>query len=234
MLSAWLQIENDPPESFPNPGNQTPNDVPDAVKIGDLASGLSAVALQERAQPRFTGPHKVREFETRERTTQHSPIFSYFQERGLNNPRSPPPAPARSTSQTNSQKTEDTLRPPQYRLLNLLQPPFQASQARPQTQPKSSYEPSRYTQTSNPSPYAYSQPRSAAQVSNLPPSKPVFGLKLEYLYERDKSAVPMVVYQCIQAVDLFGLEIEGIYRSPGTASRAAQIKAIFDNGKLKY
>jgi len=44
----------------------------------------------------------------------------------------------------------------------------------------------------------------------------------------------MVVYQCIQAVDLFGLEIEGIYRSSGTASHAAQIKAIFNNGKLKY
>ncbi|ESZ89639.1 hypothetical protein SBOR_9977 [Sclerotinia borealis F-4128] len=48
--------------------------------------------------------------------------------------------------------------------------------------------------------------------THLAPLKPVFGLSLEELSERDGSAVPMIVYQCIQAVDLFGLEVEGIYR----------------------
>jgi Rho GTPase-activating protein RGD1 len=43
--------------------------------------------------------------------------------------------------------------------------------------------------------------------------------------------VPMVVYQCIQAVDLFGLEVEGIYRLSGTQSHVNKIKAMFDNGK---
>jgi hypothetical protein len=42
----------------------------------------------------------------------------------------------------------------------------------------------------------------------------------------------MVVYQCIQAVDLFGLEVEGIYRLSGTQSHVNRIKAMFDNGKL--
>lgn len=42
----------------------------------------------------------------------------------------------------------------------------------------------------------------------------------------------MVVYQCIQAVDLFGLEVEGIYRLSGTASHITKLKAMFDNGKL--
>jgi hypothetical protein len=60
----------------------------------------------------------------------------------------------------------------------------------------------------------------------------VFGLSLEELFERDNSAVPMVVYQCIQAVDLFGLEVEGIYRLSGTASHITKLKAMFDNGKL--
>jgi Rho GTPase-activating protein RGD1 len=60
----------------------------------------------------------------------------------------------------------------------------------------------------------------------------VFGLSLDELFERDNSAVPMVVYQCIQAVDLFGLEVEGIYRLSGTASHITKIKAMFDNGKL--
>jgi hypothetical protein len=61
--------------------------------------------------------------------------------------------------------------------------------------------------------------------------KPVFGLSLEQLFERDGSAVPMVVYQCIQAVDLFGLEVEGIYRLSGTQSHVNKIKAMFDNGR---
>jgi hypothetical protein len=41
----------------------------------------------------------------------------------------------------------------------------------------------------------------------------------------------MVVYQCIQAVDLYGLEVEGIYRISGTGSHVNKIKAMFDNGK---
>lgn len=69
-----------------------------------------------------------------------------------------------------------------------------------------------------------------ATSGNLPPLKPVFGMTLEKLFERDGSAVPMVVYQCIQAVDLYGLEVEGIYRLSGTASHINKIKAIFDNG----
>ncbi len=41
----------------------------------------------------------------------------------------------------------------------------------------------------------------------------------------------MVVYQCIQAVDLFGLEVEGIYRLSGTTSHVTRIRAMFDNGE---
>jgi hypothetical protein len=55
-------------------------------------------------------------------------------------------------------------------------------------------------------------------------------LTLEQLFERDGSAVPVVVYQCIQAVDLYGLEVEGIYRLSGTSSHVNKIKAMFDNG----
>ncbi|KUJ07371.1 RhoGAP-domain-containing protein [Mollisia scopiformis] len=80
----------------------------------------------------------------------------------------------------------------------------------------------------------FSQPPVTTNASTLPPLKPVFGLSLEQLFERDGSAVPMVVYQCIQAVDLFGLELEGIYRLSGTASHVTKIKAMFDNGKHNY
>lgn len=76
-------------------------------------------------------------------------------------------------------------------------------------------------------------PRMAAMAAsgNLPPVKPVFGMTLDQLFERDGSAVPMIVYQCIQAVDLYGLEVEGIYRLSGTASHVTKIRAMFDNGK---
>ncbi|CAM1502151.1 Fc.00g041350.m01.CDS01 [Cosmosporella sp. VM-42] len=60
------------------------------------------------------------------------------------------------------------------------------------------------------------------------PSKPVFGLTLNRLYERDGLAVPMVVYQCIQAVDLFGLGVEGIYRQSGSMNHIQKLKSMFD------
>ncbi|KAL6712586.1 Rho GTPase-activating protein [Coniothyrium glycines] len=65
--------------------------------------------------------------------------------------------------------------------------------------------------------------------SSQPPVNPVFGVTLEDLFRRDGSPVPMVVYQCIQAVDLYGLEVEGIYRIPGTSSHIQQMKALFDS-----
>ncbi|KAF2245074.1 RhoGAP-domain-containing protein [Trematosphaeria pertusa] len=62
-----------------------------------------------------------------------------------------------------------------------------------------------------------------------PPVNPVFGVNLDQLFARDGSPVPLVVYQCIQAVDLYGLEVEGIYRIPGTASHIQAMKALFDS-----
>ncbi|MCJ1288349.1 hypothetical protein MMC26_007704 [Xylographa opegraphella] len=65
--------------------------------------------------------------------------------------------------------------------------------------------------------------------AEMPPLRPVFGVSLEDLFNRDISAVPMVVYQCLQAVDLFGLEVEGIYRLSGTASHIGKLRTVFDN-----
>lgn len=62
------------------------------------------------------------------------------------------------------------------------------------------------------------------------PSRPVFGVSLNRLYERDGLAVPMVVYQCIQAVDLFGLNVEGIYRLSGSVPSVNKLKSMFDTG----
>ena len=74
-------------------------------------------------------------------------------------------------------------------------------------------------------------PQIGIYPAEMPPLRPVFGVSLEDLFNRDGSAVPMVVYQCLQAVDLFGLEVEGIYRLSGTASHIGKLRTIFDNGQ---
>ncbi|KAK4041963.1 hypothetical protein C8A01DRAFT_33952 [Parachaetomium inaequale] len=75
-------------------------------------------------------------------------------------------------------------------------------------------------------PQAHRQsPPAAPQMS---PPRPVFGITLSRLYERDGLAVPMVVYQCIQAVDLFGLNVEGIYRLSGSVPHVNKLKNLFD------
>jgi hypothetical protein len=57
----------------------------------------------------------------------------------------------------------------------------------------------------------------------------VFGVSLEELFARDASAVPIIVFQCIQAVDMFGLEIEGIYRQTGNMAQVNRLRAVFDS-----
>ena len=78
-----------------------------------------------------------------------------------------------------------------------------------------------------------SQTSGTTPSGDLPPLRPVFGLTLEELFRRDGTAVPLVVYQCLQAVDLFGLDVEGIYRLSGTTSHANALKALFNNGRTR-
>lgn len=78
-------------------------------------------------------------------------------------------------------------------------------------------------------------PHHPSQGSTAPvqePSRPVFGVSLGRLYERDGLAVPMVVYQCIQAVDLYGLNVEGIYRLSGSQAHVNKLKSMFDTGEF--
>jgi len=103
--------------------------------------------------------------------------------------------------------------------------------------PSSGYPPNQTTGSIN---AAASNPTmSPMGTSNFPvppppmpskmPSRPVFGVDLEELFARDQSAVPMVVSQCMQAVDLFGLDVEGIYRLSGTASHVNALRDAFNN-----
>ncbi|KLJ09429.1 hypothetical protein EMPG_15151 [Blastomyces silverae] len=69
----------------------------------------------------------------------------------------------------------------------------------------------------------------ASPLSEEPGPGPVFGMSLDYLSHRDQTAIPMIVYQCIQAIELFGLNVEGIYRLSGNANHIAHLKALFDH-----
>lgn len=66
---------------------------------------------------------------------------------------------------------------------------------------------------------------------DYPRTRPMFGQSLETLLTRDESVVPILVLQCIKAVDLYGLDVEGIYRLSGEKKHVERIKQIFDNGR---
>ncbi|EAQ89622.1 hypothetical protein CHGG_06241 [Chaetomium globosum CBS 148.51] len=120
--------------------------------------------------------------------------------------------------------------PPQLGALSFQSPQPQQSQQPPYAQLPS--------QKGNPPPNAFPQPSAMAPpqahrqsppaASQMAPPRPVFGVTLSKLYERDGLAVPMVVYQCIQAVDLFGLNVEGIYRLSGSVPHVNKLKNQFD------
>ncbi|ETN45622.1 uncharacterized protein HMPREF1541_09454 [Cyphellophora europaea CBS 101466] len=73
------------------------------------------------------------------------------------------------------------------------------------------------------------QRRNDSNRPNLPPLRPVFGVSLDELFSRDGSAVPAIVYECIRAIDLHGLDTEGIYRTSGSAPNIMAMKAQFDH-----
>ncbi|KAF2397371.1 RhoGAP-domain-containing protein [Trichodelitschia bisporula] len=104
--------------------------------------------------------------------------------------------------------------------------------------PPPSLQPANYTANStNPAPYA--NPQYAMAGTMAPPGRPdsmgnrVFGLSLEELFERDKLPVPVLVHQCLLAVDTFGLDTEGIYRLNGNASHIKALREKFDTDNVQ-
>lgn len=81
---------------------------------------------------------------------------------------------------------------------------------------------------------AMAGPKGAPGRPNLPPLRPVFGVPLDELFRRDGAAVPTVVYQCVQAVDLYGLQTEGVYRISGSAQHIMELQALFDHGTAAF
>ncbi|KAI5867596.1 RhoGAP-domain-containing protein [Durotheca rogersii] len=108
--------------------------------------------------------------------------------------------------------------------------PFQTRGQSPQRQPG----PLNFQSTAHEdSPVRPASPGAASgPKSELASSRgPVFGVSLDRLYENSKGPVPMVVYQCIQAVDLYGLTVEGIYRLSGSTAHVNKLKHLFDTNE---
>lgn len=162
----------------------------------------------------------------------------------------PPPSfssPQRESTQSPQQYQQPQQRPPSQ---PVQQPSFQTYntgyQQQHPPQQSSHYSglnqnPTYPSQASHPQYQEQPYPRGPAGQQMAPqatgisyshgqPLKPVFGVTLDELFRRDGTPVPMVVYQCIQAVDLYGLEVEGIYRIPGTSSHIQAMKQLFDSG----
>jgi hypothetical protein len=157
----------------------------------------------------------------------------------------PPPAfslqqseTAQSPMQYQSQSQSEPVQQPSYQSYNT---PQSHQQQPPQQYPSqhgvSTYSPiapNSYSQSDYArGPTGQAAPQQTGGLfhhSSSPPVNPVFGVNLDQLFARDSTPVPLVVYQCIQAVDLYGLEVEGIYRIPGTSSHIQAMKALFDSG----
>lgn len=77
---------------------------------------------------------------------------------------------------------------------------------------------SRYTRTPSPLPMSQSIPSYGTPLDEL--------IEVENL--PDPIPVPMVVSQCVSALDRFGLDAEGLYRHRGTPTQIAALKHAFD------
>ncbi|KAJ2977100.1 hypothetical protein NQ176_g4567 [Zarea fungicola] len=67
---------------------------------------------------------------------------------------------------------------------------------------------------------------SQSEEKIIPPG--IFGIDLEDLEKRDRIALPMIVLQCINAVNLYGLGGEGLYRLSGSYNHINRLKSTFD------
>ncbi|KAI1076996.1 RhoGAP-domain-containing protein [Whalleya microplaca] len=132
------------------------------------------------------------------------------------------PSPSQSRFNGGMGSSINSSGPPQLGAL-----PFQSQQPRGQlSQQQGGFQ-------TDPSARSVSPPGTGggANLEPTPSRSPVFGVSLERLYDNNRGPVPMVVYQCIQAVDLYGLAVEGIYRLSGSSAHVNKLKNLFDTNE---
>ncbi|KAJ3327639.1 hypothetical protein HDU76_011402 [Blyttiomyces sp. JEL0837] len=73
----------------------------------------------------------------------------------------------------------------------------------------------------------------SAEAAAIALPRTVFGVDLTLLAERDGQLTPLLVTQCIQAVERYGLRVQGLYRVSGTTSLIHKLKIMFDRDGAK-
>ncbi|KAK0656791.1 hypothetical protein B0T16DRAFT_45806 [Cercophora newfieldiana] len=245
---ALPSIQAPPTQMFGGPGSRSSTFVDTPISPPNQGAHMGHHYGQSTSSiPMMSGGQRPSSQSQHERTFSHGSLLTQTAPGGpsaFGSPRDPaPPQNQLSGARFNGggSYSPATTGPPQLGALS-----FQPSQSQPPSQPPqlSSYgqpPPQQMgPQSSNPLQQnpanAPGLPSNPAQTRNqsppvapqMAPSRPVFGLSLSRLYERDSLAVPMVVYQCIQAVDLFGLGVEGIYRLSGSVPHVNKLKTLFD------
>ncbi|KAF3482324.1 uncharacterized protein GIQ15_05083 [Arthroderma uncinatum] len=224
-------------------GNATPDSLREAARRIDNERDFRDFVISQAGKVPDTKPTPKYERHATLMPASNPSAHPKRQSLSLNAHPTPPPQPAAQVFNTMSPVSRDQT-PGQGSPLSLQQrreswasqPPFPTST--PQYNNPTSMQPT------YPQQHSYQQPHQLAQHAqprpsisdmqtnahpDLPPLNPVFGVTLEDLFKRDGTAIPMVVYQCIQAVELFGLNVEGIYRLSGNANHITHMKSMFDN-----
>lgn len=213
-----------------------------ALSVNTGATGPGAVSNSASANSRYSGgtSQQPQSSYGQPPSSYGQPPSSSYDEKplpsSLQSPSYGGPPPQQQQSPYNSTTSRDPFSSSSFAKESAPAPPYPTHPSErtpntgypsypPQQQQITSPAPAPPRHYGSPTPTTPSQPKS----HNLPPLRPVFGVSLDELFARDHSAVPMVVIQCILAVDTFGLDVEGIYRLSGTASHIATLKSQFDH-----
>lgn len=220
------------PPTQPNQQTSPSQPVPPPGSMGSRTGGFDSgsTPLQSPGQQNMGGPPQMSGGYRPSSGFGHERSFSHGALLNQSNPPNQPSynvrnstqaAPAQSRFDGGLGSSMSPSGPPQLGAL-----PFQTQQPRTDSPPsRNDLAPAYPGQQSEPSFRPVSPPSTVAGPTK---SKQVFGVPLMRLYERDSLAVPMVVYQCIQAVDLYGLAVEGIYRLSGSQTHVQKLKTLFD------
>ncbi|KAH9889251.1 hypothetical protein F4778DRAFT_754599 [Xylariomycetidae sp. FL2044] len=235
QMTQMHQPQTRPPSNQQSPGQQVPPLQTQLPPIGTMGPGrtstfdvMSSSPMSQQSPNQGFGAGRPSSGPGHERSYSHGAMLNQSQPQQSYNVRnSTQIAPTHSrfngsvSSKNNSPQSGG---PPQLGAL-----PFQSQQSATQSPPQQGV--SGGFQHPSQQQDLTSARAGSPQGPNVPPSgkgKQVFGVSLARLYERDQYPVPMVVVQCIQAVDLYGLAVEGIYRLSGSQAHVGKLKNLFD------
>ncbi|KAK5163333.1 Rho GTPase-activating protein [Saxophila tyrrhenica] len=224
--------------------SQTPTQQQPSLSLNTASAAPGAVSNSASANSRYSGNTSQppqSSYSQPPSSYGQSPSGGYGEKPYMNTVQSPTyggPPPQLQQPSYNSSSSRDMFSPSSFsKETGAAAPPYPTHPSERAPNANNPYPPQQTTgsiSSSSPAPprsYGSPGPMSPSQQQqhHLPPLRPVFGVSLDELFARDQSAVPMVVIQCILAVDTFGLDVEGIYRLSGTASHIATLKSQFDH-----